>query len=274
MNNLTKIFNVTKKFTTIINTSRVSAYAAQTSFFIIVCFFPSLIMLLTIIQYTPIHKQLLLDLFLASTPDKLTPLITDFITEVYMRPSIALFSTNTIITLWVCGKTFLGITQGLNAINGTDAKRNYIIRRFFASLYTLVFITILVFCIIFLIFGSIIIIRLKDIFPLFSTIITTLLSHKYLFIQCFLTLFFMLLYKYIPNRNISLIKVLPGAVFAAAGWQFFSYIYSVYVDKSAGFDAMYGKLSVIVFAMLWLYFCITIFFYGAILNVIIFNKSE
>lgn len=274
MNNINTLFVKIKNFMHKINEYHISAYAAQTSFFIIVCLFPSIILLLTIIQYTPIHKQLLLDIFIAATPDKLAPLITEFISDIYTRPSTTLFSASAILTLWVCGKTFLGISQGLNTIYDSRTRHNYIIRRLFASLYTLLFIIILVSCMIFLIFGSILIAQLEVILPFFSAILTSLLSHKFLFVQCFLTLFFMLMYKYIPNRRPSFIKVLPGAVFAAAGWQFFSYIYSVYVDKSAGFDVMYGRLSVIVFAMLWLYFCITIFFYGAVLNVLFFNKSE
>lgn len=266
--------NTIKKFTKKINDDRISAYSAQSSFFIIVCFFPFVLLLLTIIQYTPIHRQLLLDLFLALTPQKLAPLITDFIAHVYTRPSTALFSASAIITLWVSGKAFLGITQGLISIYHANEKGNYIIRRLFASIYTLIFIIVLVLCLIFLVFGSILITRLENIFPILTAIIRTLLNHKTIVLQCFLTLFFMLLYKFVPGRKTPLVRELPGAAFAAAGWQFFSYIYSIYVDKSANFDIMYGPLSVIVFAMLWLYFCISIFFYGAVLNAMFFNKSE
>ncbi len=266
--------NTIKKFTQKINDAGTSAYAAQSSFFVVVCFFPFVFMLLTIIQYTPIDRQLILDLFLAITPQKLAPLITDFIADVYTRPSIALFSTSAIITLWVLGKTFLGITQGLNSIYNEQDNRNYIIRRILASLYTLIFIIVLVLCMILLVFGSVLVNRLENVLPLFAHLIGALLNQKFFVLQCFLTLFFMLLYKFVPNRKTPLIRELPGAVFAAAGWQFFSYIYSVYVENSAKFDIMYGRLSVIVFAMLWLYFCINIFFYGAILNAMFFNKSE
>jgi len=80
------------------------------------------------------------------------------------------------------------------------------------------------------------------------------------------------LYKYIPNRKGSLIREFPGALFAGVGWQLFSFLYSLYINHSSGFMNMYGSLATIVFAMLWLYFCISIVFYGAELNTFIEKK--
>lgn len=49
-----------------------------------------------------------------------------------------------------------------------------------------------------------------------------------------------------------------------------SYIFSIYVDFSSGLSYMYGSLTSIIITMLWLYFCMNIFFFGAELNVLCF----
>lgn len=267
-----RLFFIIKSITQKINDDKVSVYAAQSSFFILVSFIPCLILLCTLIQYTPITEQMLLNAFKQIVPSQLAPLVASIINEIYYRSSVALISITAIATLWVAGKAFLGITEGLNSIYGIAETRFYILRRIKACLYTLVLLVIMVICLVFLVFGNVILNLTQETFPVFNIIIGQLLRYKTILMQCLLTLFFMFLYKYIPNRKGSLIRELPGALFAGIGWQLFSFLYSLYVNYSSGFMNMYGSLATIVFAMLWLYFCISIVFYGAEINTFIEKK--
>ncbi|MGN0160691.1 MAG: YihY/virulence factor BrkB family protein [Lachnospiraceae bacterium] len=269
MKPILRIYFTIREISKKISNDHVSAYAAQSSFYIIVCIFPLIIFLFTILQYTPITEEILLKLFLNMTPDLLNPMISSMINEVYTRSSIALISITAIATLWVAGKIFIGISQGLNTIYGVTEKRNYLIRRILCTFYTLIFITLLVAMLLFLVFGNFILHLLEGSFPLISIFAYELMKRKMLIAQCLLTLFFMFIYKYVPNRKSSLIRELPGALFAGIGWQLFSYLYSFYINYSTGFTAMYGSLATIVFAMLWLYFCFCIFFFGAEINTLI-----
>lgn len=269
MKKILYIYHLIKKFTKKILDDHVSAYAAQSSFFIIVSFIPFIILMLSIIQYTPLTEQMLLSWFIEATPSKLHPLITASINNIYGRSSFALISITALVTLWVAGKVFWGITHGLNLIYGVKESRNYIFRRLLASLYTFLLIIIIVIILMIFVFSNQLLYATKDNFPIFYLIVSRLLAHKIIITQCILTFFFLLLYKFVPSRQTSLIRQFPGAFFAAACWQLFSYIYSVYVNNSASFNAMYGNLAGIVFAMLWLYFCMTIFFYGAEFNILL-----
>ena len=58
-----------------------------------------------------------------------------------------------------------------------------------------------------------------------------------------LMIFFLLIYKFLPNRRTNLERQIPGAVFAAIGWMIISWIFSVYVDVFQGFSDMYGSLT-------------------------------
>ena len=264
-----RLFFIIKSISQKIDDDKVGAYAAQSSFFILVSFIPCIILLCTLIQYTPITEVMLLDAFEQIVPSQLTPVVSSIVNEIYYRSSAALISITAIVTLWVAGKAFLGIAEGLNSIYGITETRNYFIRRFKACIYTLVLLVVIVVCLGLLVFGNIIMNLTQETFPVFSVIIRQLLRHKTILVQCLLTLFFMFLYKYVPDRKSSLIRELPGALFAGIGWQVFSFVYSLYVNQSSGFMNMYGSLATIVFAMLWLYFCISIVFYGAEVNTFI-----
>ena len=81
-----------------------------------------------------------------------------------------------------------------------------------------------------------------------------------------LMIFFLLIYKFLPNRRTKLKRQIPGAVFAAIGWMIISWIFSVYVDVFQGFSDMYGSLTTIVLIMLWMYFCLILILIGAEVN--------
>ena len=54
----------------------------------------------------------------------------------------------------------------------------------------------------------------------------------------------------------------------------YSEIYSWYVNHIAKASALYGSLSVLLLMLLWLYACISILFYGALLNHARFDWKE
>jgi membrane protein len=69
-----------------------------------------------------------------------------------------------------------------------------------------------------------------------------------------------------PNRRNNAVDSLPGALLASFGWLTFSDIFSIYVENFSGYSNIYGSVYAVALSMLWLYFCISIFFYGGALN--------
>ena len=267
-----RLFFIIKTISQKIDNDKVGTYAAQSCFFILVSFIPCIILLCTLIQYTPITEVMLLNAFEQIVPSQLTPLVSSIVNEIYYRSSAALISITAVVTLWVAGKAFLGIAEGLNSIYGITETRNYFIRRIKACIYTLILLVVMVVCLGLLVFGNVLLNVTQETFPVINIVIGQLLRYKTLLVQCLLTLFFMFLYKYVPDRKSSLIRELPGAIFAGIGWQVFSFVSSLYVNQSSNFTIMYGSLATLVFAMLLLYFCISIVFYGAEVNTFIEKK--
>ena len=87
-----------------------------------------------------------------------------------------------------------------------------------------------------------------------------------------LTLLFWAILCVFPNRRIPLLRALPGAAGASLGWLVFSSLFSVYVQHFGSYSVFYGSLAGIAMAMLWLYVCMSILFYGGVLNCLLFER--
>ena len=81
-----------------------------------------------------------------------------------------------------------------------------------------------------------------------------------------LTALFAAMFMFLPNRRNKFLPSLPGALLASLGWQVFSDLFSLYVEHFSNFSTVYGSLSAVAIAMLWLYTCMAIVFYGGALN--------
>ena len=104
-----------------------------------------------------------------------------------------------------------------------------------------------------------------------SSFINFLFKGKIFIFFFYLILIFALFYKFLPEERPRFSSVLPGAVFASAGWIGFSFFYSLYIDNFSNYTLVYGSLAAVVLLMLWLYFCMNIFLFGAQLNKLVKN---
>ena len=89
-----------------------------------------------------------------------------------------------------------------------------------------------------------------------------------------LTALFTGIFLALPDKRQRFVHVLPGAAGAACAWVIFSELYSWYVNHIARASALYGSLSVLLLMLLWLYACLSILFYGALLNHLLFDRPE
>ena len=83
----------------------VGAYAAQSSYFIILSFLPLIIMLLSLIQFTGIGKGDLYSLIRDFVPIGFQSWLLGIIDEMYSR-TLATVSISAIVTAWSAGKSF------------------------------------------------------------------------------------------------------------------------------------------------------------------------
>ena len=247
----------------------VSAFAAQAALFVIMSFVPFLILLLTLIKYTPLTEEVLLQFVTNFAPDAFEQSLSSIISQLYTGSDTPLFLISLASILWTAGKGCNALIEGLNSVFDIKERRNGFVLRLYSILYTIIFVVIIVVCLLIYILGNEILSFITNHVPFVANIIEALLNIRVLLSVGLFTIFFTFLYVAIPSRHTKIRRQLPGALFSAIGWTGFSYFFSLYVNYSHNIAVLYGSLAMVVCAMLWLYVCMFIFLLGAEINLYI-----
>lgn len=254
-----------------ITDDHVGAYAAQSAFFFMLCLIPIILLMITMVQYTPVTKADVMTAVIQVFPSSVDSLITSIVNQVYNQ-STGIIPVTVVVALWSAGKGVLAMTGGLNCVYNCRETRNYIFLRIRATLYTVMFILVIIFLLVLSVFGNTLNIFIAEHVPILSRLADWLIRMRVYITPAVLMVFSLLIYKFLPNRKDSLKKQIPGAIFAAIGWMIVSWIFSVYVDLFKGFSDMYGSLTTIVLIMLWMYFCMYSILLGGEINILMYDK--
>ncbi len=247
------------------NRDHVSAYAAQAAYFTMLSFIPFVLLLLTLLQYTALTKEDLYVVAQTILPDTLDRFVLGIVDEVYERGALAI-SLSAVVAAWSAGKAFLSLMRGMNVIYDVEEHRNYLVLRLRATVYTLLFVVAIIVSLVLLVFGNSIHHLILRYIPILGVVTGAIIGLKNFITLGGFTCFFVVLYRFVPNRKATLLSQVPGAAFTAIGWYLFSTGFSLYIDMSDGFSNMYGSLTTIILVMLWLYFCMYIMLIGAEMN--------
>ncbi len=254
-----------------ITDDHVGAYAAQSAFFFMLCLIPIILLMITMVQYTPVTKADVMTAVIQVFPSSVDSLITSIVNQVYNQ-STGIIPVTVVVALWSAGKGVLAMTGGLNCVYNCRETRNYIFLRIRATLYTVMFILVIIFLLVLSVFGNTLNIFIAEHVSILSRLADWLIRMRVYITPVVLMVFSLLIYKFLPNRKDSLKKQIPGAIFAAIGWMIVSWIFSVYVDLFKGFSDMYGSLTTIVLIMLWMYFCMYSILLGGEINILMYDK--
>ncbi len=245
----------------------VTVYAAQASFFIVISFFPFIMLLLTLIQLIPgVNKSDLLSVLVSIMPDMLDALVVGIVDDLYTKSPGTMVSITAIAAVWSAARGMMGIERGLNRVYECPRKKGYVIHRLICSGYTLLFIIACVASLLLLVLGSSLQRLIDTWFPVLSSAVTFLFNLRSFATLWILILIFTGLYTLVPVRKHSMRSQIPGALFSTAGWIIFSALFSIYFNNFSNYSYMYGSLTAIVVLMLWLYICICILLIGAEIN--------
>ena len=243
----------------------VSAYAAQSAFFMMLSMVPIILLLMTLVRFTPITQADIMAAAYELFPKTVSSTIISIVNEVYSQTGTAI-SVSLLVALWSAGKGVLAISNGLNTIRGQIETRNYIFLRLRAAFYTVLFLLAIILSLVLLGFGNSISMLVNEYVPVFQYITDFIIEIRTIVMILVLIVFSLCIYMFLPNKRRKLRSQLPGAIFTAFGWTLASFIFSVYMDIFKGFSNMYGSLTTIVIIMLWLYFCMYVMLIGGEIN--------
>lgn len=258
------MYLIFRDFTRQLTRDNISAFASSTAFFFFLSLVPTLVILCSLIPYTPLTEGDLIAAITGVVPEFVETVTVSLIKQIYERSSARL-SIAIVVLLWSSGKGMLALMRGLNVVNGVTENRGYFFLRLEASFYMVITVAAVMLSLGLSVFGNVIVQTLITFVPHISELIAFLMKFRFVFVWFMLTVVFTITYTYVPNKKLKIKYQIPGAVFSAIGWNLFSFGFAVYVDSFNGMS-IYGSLSTIVIMMFWLYFCIYILLIGANLN--------
>lgn len=247
------------------NEDHVGAYAAQSAYFILLSFIPFVLLLVTLVQYTPLTQEIVTTALVRIVPEEFSSFVEGVVREIFGK-SPAYVPLSAVIALWSAGKGVNALTNGLNCVYRVEETRGYLINRLRSTVYTLFFVVAVALTLILLVFGNQIQAGIAARFPMIAKVTSFIIGMRTFITLVFLGLVFLLIYKFVPNRRASFKSQIPGAMVSAVAWSLFSLAFSVYIDFTPGSINMYGSLTTLVLIMLWLYFCMWILLIGAEIN--------
>ena len=236
----------------------IGAFAAQSAFFLLLSLIPFLMVFSSLLQYTLVSEAALLRFVNDLVPEYIAPIVISIIQEVNHK-SVGIVSVTAAAAVWSAAKGVQHIAAGFNVIHGVNETRNLLVRRFWAIVYTLIFMLSIVAALVLLVFGNGIRELLTGYVPFLAQATDFLFQFRGLIMLCGFSCMFTVLFKTLPNHKgitdhkLTLKNQFPGAALCAVSWYLLSAGISVYLDYFNGFS-MYGSLTTIVLVMLWLYF--------------------
>lgn len=245
---------------------RIPLHAANTSFFLILSVFPALVLILGILSYTTLDVHNLLGLLEGFLPEALLPEAEFLIINTYENTNKAVVGISAVTALWSSSRGIYGLLTGLNTIYQVPENRGYLRVRLISVFYTFGFLLVLLLTLVLHVFGTGLVKFLSESSAPILRFLTSVVDLRFFLLVFLQTALFTAMFMVLPNRKNSLGDSLPGAFLSSIGWLVFSHLFSLYVEHFPAYGHIYGSVYVVALTMLWLYFCISIVFYGGVLN--------
>ncbi len=249
----------------------VPVYAANASYFMILAVFPMTMLILNLLSYTTLSSGILVELLETVVPEALMPLVSRILNGMFHSSSSTMASVSALAALWAASRGVYGILVGLNRVYGVTEDRGYIYTRLLSLVYTFLFLVVLILTLALHVFGQTIMAQIPQSDNAMFDFLKNIITNRYLVLLVIQSAMFLAMFMFLPNRHNKFLPTLPGAILASLGWQLFSIFFSIYVEHFSSYDTVYGGLSVVAIAMMWLYICMVILFYGGAINKYLFD---
>ncbi|MBO5032554.1 MAG: YihY/virulence factor BrkB family protein [Lachnospiraceae bacterium] len=260
----TKLYRIQKDIRTSIREAEVGTYASGAAFFLFLSLIPMVMIVSSILPHEVVSRQDMVNISQAVVPEKIYRFLLGIV-EGYHGNNVTLLSVSALVVVWSASKGVLALIRGLNHIYEVEESRGYILLRLKASFYTIFLLLAVLLSAGILVFGNTLAEWIIPDSGMAASLWKVFGGIRHIFVAGMISVVFCTMYSLLPNNQLTWKEHYPGAVFTSVFWTLYSFGFSIYIDYFGGFS-MYGSLTTIVIVMIWLYFCMYIFFGGALVN--------
>lgn len=264
---LRDIYDAVDDFSRGLGSRRLTTYAAACAYYLFMSLVPLIMLLVSVLQYTPLTEDVVLAAVADYVPDSLYQIVETVVAGVYNGGRVAL-TISILLTIWSASASMKALMRGMDSVYDARRREDYIVFSLRACIYMVVFVLMLLLSFFVMVYGGKILLLIQSYMPADHTLDFLFNSIKYLrflIVLAVLALVFTLLYRWMPASRGRYRHQWPGAIFSAVVWALFSVIFSFYVSFSDKFGA-YGYIGTIMVAMMWLFYCFYFLLLGGYIN--------
>ena len=264
---LRDIYDAVDEFFSGMGSRRLTTYSSSCAYYLFMSLVPVIMLLVSVLQYTPLTRDVVLEAVADYVPDSLYEIVYFIVTSIYSGGRVAL-TVSILLTIWSASACMKALLRGMDSVYDAERKEDYIRFSLRACFYMIIFVFILMLSLFVMVYGGKILDYIEQSMPVNHSLDFLFTLAKYLrfvIILALLALVFCQLYKWMPARRLKFRRQLPGAVFSSVAWAAFSFIFSFYVSLSDRFGA-YGYIGTIMVAMIWIFYCLYFLLLGGFIN--------
>jgi len=260
------MFKDLKKLASRVIDDDITALAAQVTYYLLLSFFPFLLLLLSMLGYSDLKSNDVLVYLSQIMPKSTFDLIYTTVIDVFDKTSGNLISLSLIGLIWTGSSGFRAIIKGLNKAYDEKETRPYWKTLIISILFMVGLALVIIAAVALVVFGQMIGSMITMKFHVSSKFRLNWDIIRYLVTLCGMVFTFASLYHFTPCRRMTWREVMPGASFSTLGWLLSSLGFAYYVNNFNNYSSVYGGIGGVIVLMLWLYITSIIILLGGEVN--------
>lgn len=247
--------------------------SAALTYYLLFALFPLLIFLSNLVGIMEFDVEEFLQQISTIVPADVVRLIRQYLTYVSRDSSRTLLGFSLVFSIYFPYRASNSLMVSVRKAYGMGKPTRFIRYQCKLLLYTLCLILSIVLSIAASIFGNRFLSFLSRFIPRIGDFISLWTDLRFLLLG--VILFFMIAFLYgLAQERKSINRIWPGVIASLVMWIALSMLFSLYVERAARYNVIYGSIGAIIVLLLWLYLASVMLIMGAEFNSVLLELQE
>ena len=254
----------------------ITTRASSLAFNFFLAFFPSIIVLFTLIPYIPVEgfQETLMDILMNILPPSTNEITLETLYDIINNQRGGLLSLGFVLAIYFSTNGINSLIEAFNASYHISKTESILKQRFLSLIITFTLTIILIFTIALIIFGQFIINYLIEYEFINSNEKILFNLAKWFILISMLFLGISTIFNLGPSLKNKWRTFSPGAIFSTVFIIVTSLGFTYYIDNFGQYNKIYGSIGTLIIILLWIYFNAIILLTGFEINASIINAKK
>ena len=254
----------------------ITTRASSLAFNFFLAFFPSIIVLFTLIPYIPIVdlQETLMELITTILPPHTNEIAFSTIYDIINNPRSGLLSIGFILTIFFATNGVNSLIEAFNSSYHINESRSIVKQRLLSLGITFLLSCILMITILLIMFSKTVVNYLITAEIIENKSIEYILFGKWMVIIIMLFVGISIIYHFGPTIKKKFKLFTPGSIISTCLIIVTSSFFNYYISNFAEYNKVYGSIGTLIIILLWMYINSIILLIGFELNASIFNAKK